>query len=199
MRKMEGLARSFSGSFTTTRSTLKRSFSTGGRNSYKISAPGPAMRFNREKDKEVRQTLHSRVITHITTTINAAQVTIRITSLYMIPDFPPYLFDELLSLRTLESICAIISPPISKNPLAKPAPKPQLSTAFREARKEAQDATHRLWSVMCKKRASRAEKTPSSEVKTKVVSLGIMAITWPRGVQKLGFRDHVNMKCDEGK
>lgn len=125
----------------------------------------------------------------------------KIITLYMSPDFPPYMFDEILSLRILESITMIISPPpTSIKPLSRKPAKPQPSSnAFSDARKESEGEVQRFWYTLCRNRSGKGEKEPSAEVKTKISALGIMAVMWPRGVKALGFMNLKYVKCGEGK
>lgn len=200
-RRISGLARSLSNSFTSTRGTLKRSFSMSNQNAPKITAPAAEVPLTREQEKQFRQALHFRLLTILTTTKEPAAITGKLVTLYMSPDFPSSMFDELLSLRILESIAAIISPTqVSMNPLARQSGKPQdVSNVFKDARKEAEDQTDRLWFCLCRNRVGRGEKEPGPEVKTKILSLGIMAVMWPRGVMELGFKDHAWGRCERGK
>lgn len=169
-RRISVLLRSFNNSLTTTRGTLKRSFSSTRKTSprIKISAPMAALPLPRVQEKHHRRALHIRLLAILTTTVEPLDVMPKTVTLYMSPDFPPWMFDAILSLRILESIAMVISPPsVSVNPLMrKSAPKPQsIANAFRDARKEAEGEIQRQWDTICRNRIGASGKEPTAEMK----------------------------------
>lgn len=169
-RRISVLLRSFNNSLTTTRGTLKRSFSSTRKTSpkIKISAPMAALPLPRVQEKHHRRALHMRLLAILTTTIEPLDVMPKTVTLYMSPDFPPWMFDAILSLRILQSIAMVISPPsVSVNPLMrKSAPKPQsIANAFRDARKEAEGEIQRQWDTICRNRIGTSGKEPTAEMK----------------------------------